>query len=81
MLSNLRWCTSSENNKNTNMRIDTTSGCKGIVKCATVWKAQWYENDHKQHPMNFSIKTFGDEQAKTLAIDCRKAKEREFGYV
>ncbi len=81
MFNNLRWCTSSENNRNTNMLTNNTSGCKGVVKCATAWRAQWHANDHKQYSKSFSIKTYGDEQAKTLAIDFRKEKEREFGYL
>ena len=81
MANNLRWCTSSENNKNTGLRKDNTSGCKGVVNRMNGWQAQWVENDGKQHFKSFSIRIYGNEEAKTLAIDYRKQKEQEYGYI
>ena len=81
MFNNLRWCTSSENNRNKNMLTNNTSGCKGVVKRKNAWQAQWCDNEGRQRYKTFSIQTYGDEQAKTLAIDFRKEKEREFGYL
>ena len=45
------------------------------------WSARWC--DHVGHvcSKNFSIKTFGHEQAQALAIAGRKEKEVEFGYL
>jgi len=80
MFNNLRWCTISENNRNTGIRKDNTSGCKGVVNRINGWQAQWVENDGKQHFKTFSIRIYGDEEAKRLAIDYRKQKEQENGY-
>ena len=63
------------------MLTNNTSGCKGVVKRKNAWQAQWYDNEGRQRYKTFSIQTYGDEQAKTLAIDFRKEKEQEFGYL
>jgi hypothetical protein len=81
MFNNLRWCTSSENSRNRTITMRNTSGNKGISKQGNYWKAQWNENDHKQHCKCFSIITHGDEQAKALAIAFRSAKELELDYL
>ena len=71
MFVNLRWCA-----------MKTMSGSKGIAKDRnTSWQARWRDNEGKQKSKNFSIKQFGDSQAKALAIEHRKAKELEFGYL
>ena len=79
MFNNLRWCTLSENQRNTTININNTSGVQGISKDKNSWRVQWFDNECKQKSKNFSIKTFGDSQAKALAIAHRKAKELEFG--
>ena len=81
MFNNLRWCTSSENNRNTTKSKRNTSGNKGVVKHGNSWQARWCDNECKQKSKNFSIVKFGDDEAKTLAIEFRKARELEFGYV
>ncbi len=81
MFNNLRWCTSSENNRNKTKSTNNTSGVQGISQLRSCWRARWCDDIGIQHEKNFSIKTFGDEQAKTLAIAHRKAKELEFGYL
>jgi hypothetical protein len=81
MFNNLRWCTYSENNRNATISTKNTSGVQGVQKMKNSWQATWCGNDHKQHGKCFSIKTFGDEEAKELAIAHRKAKELEFGYM
>ena len=81
MFNNLRWCTYSENSRNTTISIKNTSKVKGVTKKHIAWEAQWYNNDHKQRTKSFSINKYGDEQAKILAIAYRKAKEIEFGYM
>ncbi len=47
MFNNLRWCTSSENNRNTTIRKDNTSGFKGVsfVERHNTWKATWNDNN------------------------------------
>lgn len=81
MFNNLRWCTTSENNRNTIISRFNTSGIKGVYKSINRWYARWCDNDHKSCSKSFSIKTYGDEEAKTLAIAFRKAKEIELGYM
>ncbi len=81
MFNNLRWCTSSENSRNTTIRITNTSGTQGITKNKNSWRAQWCDNEGQPKSKSFSIKTHGDSQAKALAIAHRKARELEFGYL
>ena len=81
MFNNLRRCTSSENNRNAKLSIRNTSGIKGVGKYLNGWVTYWYCDDGKSHSKSFSIKTYGDEQAKALAIAFRKAREIEFGYM
>jgi hypothetical protein len=63
------------------VRKDNTSGCKGVVNRFSGWQAQWFENDGKQHFKTFSIRIYGNEEAKTMAVDYRKQKEQEHGYI
>ncbi len=81
MFNNLRWCTSSENNRNKTKARNNTSGTQGISKDRNSWKAQWTDNESVMYSKYFSIKTYGEDQAKILAIAHRKAKELEFGYL
>ena len=81
MFNNLRWCTSSENNRNKTKATNNTSGVQGIDKYRNSWRSQWCDNEGKKKYKSFSIKTYGDDQAKALAIAHRKAKELEFGYL
>ena len=70
MFINLRWCV-----------LKTMSESKGIVKDRnSSWRATWKDNEGKTKSKNFSIKTYGDDQAKALAIAYRKTKQLEFGY-
>ena len=81
MFNNLRFVTASENQRNKTKATNNTSGVQGISKDRNTWRAQWYDNESIRHTKCFSIKTYGDEQAKISAIDFRKEKEREFGYM
>ena len=80
MFNNLRWCTSSENNRNRTIAQINTSGTTGVQRYNNYWQARWYDNDHKQHYKSFSVTTYGDEEAKALAVAHRKEKELEQGY-
>ena len=80
-LDNLRWVTPSENIRN---RIKTKSNNSGIVgvyflkgkyEC-DYWVAHWTKFNGKLCQKLFSIKKYGYEQAKQLAIDYRKEMEK-----
>ena len=82
MFNNLRWCTSSENNRNTTISKKNTSGTKGISfnETRNSWRAHWRDNNFKQKFRSFSVNKYGADQAKQLAIDYRKAMEIECNY-
>ena len=73
MFNNLRWCTSSENNRNITLKTNNISGTTDVHKLKTSWQAKWNDNESIRHSKCFSIKIYGD--------DHRKAKELEFGYL
>ena len=81
MFNNLRFVTVSENARNKTKGTNNTSGVQGVRKSMNSWQAQWNDNEGIQRRKNFSIKTFGDDQAKNLAIAHRKAQELAFGYL
>jgi len=72
-LENLRWVTRSDNGRNQGMSKRNTSGEQGICfhKRDNSWRAQWNDNQGKIKEKSFSIKKYGDTQAKQLAIDIR----------
>jgi hypothetical protein len=72
-LENLRWVSSSDNNRNMSIRKKNTSGHQGVSfeKYNNRWAAQWYNIEGKQKNKYFSIKKYGD-NAKQLAIDFRQ---------
>ena len=82
MVNNLRWTTKSVNQRNASRRTDNTSGTSGVIfhKCINSWVAQWYD-DEKQKSKSFSVKTYGNEESKQLAINYRRERARENGYI
>ena len=85
MFNNLRWTTDSENSRNTSINKNNTSETQGICKHTInnndYWVAQWYDNDKKQRSKYFSINNLGGDQAKAHAIEFRRQREIEFGYL
>ena len=81
MFGNLGWCVIRERTRNISLRKHNTSGNHGIRKDKNSWQARWNDNEGKQKSKSFSIVKHGDDEAKTLAIDFRKTRELEFGYV
>ena len=81
MFNNLRFVTASENQRNRTKAKNNTSGVQGVQKRKNSWEALWYDNEGLGHSKCFSIKQFGDDQAKALATVHRKTKELEFGYL
>ena len=73
-LENLRWVTGSDNTRNMSMSKKNTSGEQGVCfhKPKKTWLACWTNNEGKQKQIYFSIKKYGNTQAKQLAIDYRK---------
>ena len=78
---NLSWCAIRQSKNKASMRKHNTSGVTGIARDKNSWRAKWCDNEGKQKSKSFSIVKFGDDEAKTLAIEWRKARELEFGYL
>ena len=73
---NLRLCSKAENRRNTKKINTNTSGTTGVYlhkqKQYLYWSAFWY--DHKtntKHQKFFSVMKYGNDEAQTLAINCR----------
>jgi len=81
MITNLRWATRSINCRNKSISSKNTSGIQGVSfdKKKNRWVASW--NEEKLKCKCFSIKKYGEEQAKQLAIDCRKQMAQANGYL
>ncbi len=83
MLDNLRWSTGSINQRNRTIAKNNSSGISGVTLDngnKPGWRASWYD-DNKRHNKFFSIKKYGDEEAKQLAINYRKERAQENGYL
>jgi hypothetical protein len=83
---NLRIVTQAQNLKNLTKRISNTSGKQGVSMWTTpnnkkFWKAQITNNDGKRISKQFSVTDLGNDEAKNLAIEWRKCKETEYGYL
>jgi len=79
---NLRWTTSSGNNRNRTKAKNNSSGTSGVRYDKNgYWVANWCDQNMKQQHKYFSVRTHGDEQAKQLAIDYRKQMAEENGYI
>ena len=81
IFNNLRWVTPSINRKNTGITTRNTSGVQGVSLDRNYWRATWSDIEGHRGFKTFSIDTYGDEQAKQMAIAYRKQKEAEFGYL
>ena len=79
---NLRWTTSSGNNRNRTKAKNNTSGHQGIRYDKNgYWVATWSDAHMKLKQKYFSVKIHGDDQAKQLAINYRKQMAEENGYL
>jgi len=84
---NIRIVTASENNRNTTIRSDNTSGKQGVFYYIDkrhgnhYWVVKITDNNHKNISKCFSIKKLGDEEAKRQAIEHRKHLEIQYGYI
>ncbi len=82
IFNNLRWVTVSENQRNRTIGKNNTSGHQGVSykESSNSWIAHWRDNNFKQKFRSFSVNKYGNDQAKQLAIDYRKAIEIECNY-
>jgi len=78
---NLRWTTQSINCRNQSKSHNNTSGIKGVnyQKRDKSWVAEITDNYLKRISRSFSINKYDD--AKHMAINWRKQKEQEYGYI
>lgn len=77
-LSNLREATFKMNNNNVSMHRNNTSGFTGVRFADGRWIAR-LEFDGKNISKSFSIKKYGEEEAKRLAIEHRIALCKQYG--
>ena len=78
---NLRIVNNSINLRNQNQRIDNTSGVKGLCEDNKRFRVFWYDNNFIKKSKSFSKSKYGIEKARNMAIEYRKLKEKEFGYL
>ncbi len=83
MLDNLRWATKSDNQRNASKRKDNTSGLAGVhyQKDKCKWVARWFVGTTGRKTKSFSVSKYGEDQAKQLAINYRKERAQENGYL
>lgn len=77
-LCNLREATFKINNNNVSMHSNNTTGYTGVQFDEKNWTAR-LKSDGKYYSKSFSIKKYGEEEAKRLAIEHRIALCKQFG--
>lgn len=79
--SNLRWVTSSINNKNASLSKSNKSGKTGVYfdKSNDSWVACWNNSNQKQKAKSFSTNKYPN--AQELAIDYRQKMEKKYNYI
>lgn len=77
-LSNLRLADDRTQNINQGLRSDNTTGIKGVSRKKNGYSASWYDGQLCQK--FFSIKKYGEDRAKELAIAYRRIKENELDH-
>ena len=79
---NLRWASHSMNSRNTKINKNNTSGVQGVVynDSKSLWRALITDNNNNRIEKEFRISVHGNE-AKALAIEWRRQKEHEYGYL
>jgi hypothetical protein len=86
-IDNIRIVTSSENNKNTTINSNNTSGKQGVRHYIDkkngyhYWRVAITDNNSKRIYKQFSIKNLGTDEAKRQAIEYRKQLEIIYGYI
>ena len=82
-IDNLRWVTRTVNQRNASRRTDNSSGTPSVHFNAhkNDWNARWQDENMKRKTKSFSVKKYGNAEAKQLAINYRKARALENGYI
>lgn len=82
---NLRETGYSGNMRNKTTYSNNKSGKQGVAKCMMnkikYWRASIVNDSHKVVRKCYSIKKYGDDEAKQMAIDERKRLENLYGYI
>jgi hypothetical protein len=78
---NLRVATQQEQTINQNREKQNKTGIIGVCyvvgqKYGASWKATWRDENKNQKSSSFSVKKWGDEESKQMAIECRKEMEK-----
>ena len=81
MVNNLRWVTKSENGRNRSIGTNNKSGTLGVRFNKDMWEASWYDENMKNKTKGFSVKKYGDAEAKQLAINYRREMAIANGYI
>ena len=84
-IDNLRITTHKENMRNKSMPTNNTSNIVGVSKRKkkqnSYWRVNIVDNNNKLVEKSFSIKKFGDEAAKQMAINQRNNWKDQYGYI
>ena len=79
---NLRWTTNSGNNRNKSIARNNTSGTPGVIyDKSNNWVSCWYDGNKKLQRKYFTVKKYGDDQAKQMAVTLRKQMAEANGYL
>ena len=82
LVNNLRWVTHSQNMRNKSRQRNNTSGTNGVYLHKNgYWVTSWSDDDIKPKTKYFSINKYGNAEAKQLAINYRRERARENGYL
>ena len=84
---NLRIVTVKQNNENRIIQKNNTSGVTGVrlyiqkKNGSRYWMARITDDNRSRLSASFAVNVYGEEEAKQLAIEWRRQKEQEFGYL
>ena len=83
MVNNLRWTTKSVNQRNASRRTDNISGTSGVSfhNSTNSWRASWQDANMRHKNKFFSVNKYGNDEAKQLAINYRRERCLENGYI
>ena len=82
-LENLRIVTTRQNLRNCSISKNNTTGTTGVIKQGKKWcynVARINDNNGNRLSKSFSIKKYGEEEAKRMAIEQRNLWKQELNY-